>query len=213
MPIDHVSYAAEPDGARATGERLAARLQVDFRNGGIHPHFGTRDVIVPLAQGRYVEVVEPLDHPATVKAPFGQAVRHICEAGGGWLSWVVRVYDLPTHAWRLQRDPAEGQRVFPDGRCLQWLEIGPVNLLTSPHLPVLVQYLNPELHPSLAVGVEPRSAISEITVAGDVQQICDWLGPAAEPGPGDVSVRLEPCHHAPGVSAVSFNTPHGVVTI
>ncbi len=213
MPIDHVSYAAEPDGARATGERLAARLQADFRNGGIHPQFGTRNVIIPLAQGRYVEVVEPLEHPATVRAPFGQAVRHVCQAGGGWLTWVVRVYDLPTHAWRLQRELAEGQRVFPDGRCLEWMEIGPPSLLGSPHLPVLVQYMNPELHPSLAAGVEPRSAIKEVTVAGDVEEIRDWLGPAAESCPGDVTLRLEPCPTRTGLAAVSFDTPHGVVTI
>ena len=75
MRLDHVSYAAEKDGARATADRLAAALGVRAVNGGVHPSFGTRNVILPMAHGRYVEVVEVLDHPVCDKAPFGQAVR------------------------------------------------------------------------------------------------------------------------------------------
>jgi len=74
MRVDHVSYAAEHDGLRATAERLAKLIGVEPVDGGIHPRFGTRNVIFPLAHERYVEVVEVLDHPASDKAPFGQAV-------------------------------------------------------------------------------------------------------------------------------------------
>ena len=35
-----------------------------------------------------------LDHPASDKAPFGQAVRARSELGGGWLGWVVAVDDI-----------------------------------------------------------------------------------------------------------------------
>ena len=75
MRVDHVSYAAEHDGLKATAERLAKLIGVKPVDGGIHPRFGTRNVIFPLAHERYVEVVEVLDHPASDKAPFGQAVR------------------------------------------------------------------------------------------------------------------------------------------
>ena len=75
---------------KATAERLATLIGVEPVDGGIHPRFGTRNVIFPLAHERYVEVVEVLDHPASDKAPFGQAVRARSEAGGGWLGWVVR---------------------------------------------------------------------------------------------------------------------------
>src|SRR5690606_16644615 len=94
MRIDHVSYAAESDGLVATAKRLAGLLGLTPRDGGIHPRFGTRNMILPLAEGRYVEVVEVLDHPAADKAPFGQAVRARSVTGGGWMGWVVAVDDL-----------------------------------------------------------------------------------------------------------------------
>ena len=53
-------YAAEQDGASATAERLASQIGVTPVAGGVHPRFGTRNVIFPLAQGRYLEVVEVL---------------------------------------------------------------------------------------------------------------------------------------------------------
>lgn len=64
MRVDHVSYAAERDGLEATARRLADQLGVEPVDGGLHPRFGTRNVILPLAHERYVEVVEVLDHPS-----------------------------------------------------------------------------------------------------------------------------------------------------
>ncbi|HXR68170.1 MAG TPA: VOC family protein, partial [Dermatophilaceae bacterium] len=57
MRVDHVSYAAERDGLKATAGRLAEKLGVTPVDGGIHPRFGTRNIILPLADKRYVEVV------------------------------------------------------------------------------------------------------------------------------------------------------------
>src|SRR6476646_5085524 len=108
MRVDHVSYAAEHDGLKATAARLAKVIGVDAVDGGIHPRVGTRNVILPLAHDRYVEVVEVLDHPASDTAPFGQAVRARSENGGGWLGWVVAVDDLGPAEERLGREAAPG---------------------------------------------------------------------------------------------------------
>ncbi|MDQ6657583.1 MAG: VOC family protein, partial [Actinomycetota bacterium] len=75
MRLDHVSYAAGPDGLDATAARLASRLGTAPVDGGVHPGFGTRNRILPLTDGHYLEVVEALDHPAVDQMPFGQAVR------------------------------------------------------------------------------------------------------------------------------------------
>ena len=115
MRVDHVVYAAEQDGARATAERLAGTLGVEPVDGGVHPRFGTRNVILPLADERYVEVVEVLDHPASDKAPFGQVVRARSEAGGGWLGWVIEVDDMAAQEARLGREAVQGNRHRPDG--------------------------------------------------------------------------------------------------
>ena len=94
MRLDHVSYAAGPDGLKGTAARIGSLLGEEFRDGGIHPRFGTRNMVLPLTAGTYLEVVAVLDHPASDKAPFGQAVRARSELGGGWLGWVVAVDDI-----------------------------------------------------------------------------------------------------------------------
>ena len=63
------------------GEAGAKLIGVEPVDGGVHPRFGTRNIIFPLADERYLEVVECLDHPASDKAPFGQAVKARSEAG------------------------------------------------------------------------------------------------------------------------------------
>ena len=94
MRLDHVSYACGPDGLEKTANRISEALGLEFVKGGVHPRFGTRNVIFPLKNRQYLEVVEVLDHPSSLKAPFGQAVRARSEMGGGWMSWAVYAEDL-----------------------------------------------------------------------------------------------------------------------
>ncbi|MDN5756329.1 MAG: VOC family protein, partial [Micrococcaceae bacterium] len=48
MRLDHVSYACGPDGLAATAARVGKTLGIESVKGGIHPRFGTRNVIFPL---------------------------------------------------------------------------------------------------------------------------------------------------------------------
>ena len=83
MRLDHVSYAAGPEGLDGTSRRLADALGVELVDGGVHPRFGTRNRVLPLASGHYLEVVAVLDHPVADKVPFGQAVKARTDLGGG----------------------------------------------------------------------------------------------------------------------------------
>ena len=71
MRLDHVSYVTSHDQLADTVQRLGSRLGTTFVDGGIHPRFGTRNFTAPLLDGKYIEVVCPLDHPAT---PYDWAV-------------------------------------------------------------------------------------------------------------------------------------------
>src|SRR5689334_10213034 len=179
MRVDHVSYAAEHDGLQATAERLSKLIGVDPVDGGIHPRFGTRNVILPLAHERYVEVVEALDHPASDKAPFGQAVKARSELGGGWLGWVVAVDDLTALESRLGRESVPGNRFRPDGHELKWRQIGVKGLQSDPQLPFFISWEGEgDDHPSQGASCDLH--LTALEIAGDPNRVSEWLGRPVE---------------------------------
>jgi hypothetical protein len=212
MRVDHVSYAAESGGLRDTADRLAEALGVEAVDGGVHPRFGTRNMVLPLLDGRFVEVVEVLDHPASDKAPFGQAVRQRSADGGGWLGWVVAVDDLGPAEDRLGRTAALGNRHRPDGVELRWRQLGVKGLLADPQLPFLIQWTcGQELHPSQAGSTDAR--LTGLQIAGDPRRVTDWLG--LEPGfsVSTVEFSFVAPHGTPGLLSCTFTTPRGPVTV
>ena len=212
MRLDHVSYAAGPDGLKATAERLGALLGEEFRDGGIHPRFGTRNMILPLTAGTYLEVVTVLDHPASDKAPFGQAVRARSALGGGWLGWVVAVDDIARIEARLGRDSVQGNRHRPDGVELRWRQVGVTGLQSDPQLPFFVQWQTPDSqHPS--AGSTGNVKLGTLEIAGDPRRVSDWLGNCVEGPLEDVDVVWVSPEDAPGVVAVQFVTASGIVRI
>jgi hypothetical protein len=212
MRLDHLSYAAGPDGLAGTARRIGELLGEEFVDGGIHPRFGTRNVVLPLSTGTYVEVVEVLDHPASDKAPFGQAVRARSELGGGWMGWVVAVDDIAPIEQRLGREAVNGNRHRPDGFELRWQQIGVKGLQSDPQLPFFVQWRSPaEQHPS--AGSSGKTHLHCLEIAGDPGRVSDWLGMPVEAPLEDVKVEWIAPHGTPGVVAAQFETPHGLVRI
>ena len=211
MHLDHLSFAAGPEGLEATTKRLGALLGSTFREGGFHPRFGTRNKILPLTDGQYVEVVEVLDHPAADKAPFGQAVRARSQDGGGWLGWVVAVEDIAPVEERLGRAAVEGHRYLADGTRLFWQQLGVKGLQSDPQLPFFVRWLSdPAIHPS-AGGQEVE--LLRLEIAGDRERVDDWLGGRSDTILHDVDIDWIAPHGQPGLVAALFSTPRGEVRI
>jgi hypothetical protein len=211
MRLDHISYAAGPDGLKSTAHRIGELLGEEFRDGGIHPRFGTRNMVLPLSAGTYMEVVEVLDHPASDKAPFGQAVRARSELGGGWMGWVVSVADITPVEKRLGREAAPGNRHRPDGVELKWRQLGVKGLQSDPQLPFFVQWEPGTEHPS--EGASGRLHLDCLEIAGDPLRVREWLGDAEADPLEDVEVEWVSPHGIPGIVAAQFHTAKGLVRI
>lgn len=212
MRLDHLSFAAGPDGLAATAERIGGMLGTSFIDGGVHPRFGTRNMVLPLAGKTYIEVVEVLDHPASDKAPFGQAVRARSALGGGWLGWVVAVDDITVVEQRLGREAVPGNRHRPDGTELLWKQIGVNGLIADPQLPFFIKWeISDALHPSH--GANEDYSLDCLEIAGDPQRVSEWLGESVEAPLEDVKVEWVAPNGTPGVVAAQLQTPNGLVRI
>lgn len=216
MRLDHVSFAAGPDGLRATAQRIGELLGAEFKDGGVHPRFGTRNMILPLADdtvdNTYLEIVEVLDHPASDKAPFGQAVRARSALGGGWLGWVVGVDDISQIERRLGREAVKGNRHRPDGTELLWKQIGVNGLISDPQLPFFIEWESPaDIRPG--AGATGDFTLECIEIAGDPLRVSEWLGESVEAPLEDVKVEWVAPNGTPGIVAIQVQTPSGLVRI
>jgi hypothetical protein len=212
MRLDHLSYAAGPEGLGACVQRLGARLGAAFGDGGLHPSFGTRNFVLPLKNGCYLEVVDVLDHPAADRAPFGQAVRARRDAGGGWLGWAIRVDDITAIESRLGRRAAQGHRRRPDGFDLRWKQIGIKDLAVDPQRPFFVQWqTDDEHHPS---GGDSHVTLTTLEFAGDEFTVDEYLGVSStQPLDGIEVIWESPSEDETGVVAAVFETPSGTVRL
>jgi hypothetical protein len=213
MRLDHLSYAAPTDHLADVVQRLGSRLGAGFVDGGVHPSFGTRNFVLPLAAGSYLEVVAALDHPAADKAPFGRAVQQRGAAGGGWLGWVVGVDDLEAVEARLGREAVQGHRRRPDGYDLCWRQIGVSDLIDDPQLPFFIRWESDrEQHPSREGKADLR--IVKLEIAGDPTTVNQWLGNTNGHPLDDVDVEwVAPDDGEAGLIAAHFSTPNGIVRV
>ncbi len=168
MRLDHVSYVASHDQISDVVNRIGSQIGTAFIDGGIHPKFGTRNFTAPLLNGQYIEIVCPLDHPATDATPFGQAVKKKADAGGGWLTWVISVEDIRLAEKVLERNSVEGVRRKPDGTTLKWKQIGVLDVLNDSKNPFFIEWISIN-HPSK--DGSPRAKISKIVMNGELKDL------------------------------------------
>jgi hypothetical protein len=186
MRLDHVSYVASHEQISDVVNRIGSQIGTAFVDGGIHPKFGTRNFTAPLLNGQYIEVVCPLDHPATDATPFGQAVKKKAEAGGGWLTWVFSSNELSKVEDKFGRKAADGYRTRPDGSELKWKQIGVKEIAGAGELPFFIQWLT-ENHPSKDGNSVAK--ISKIVIADDEKLADSWFKDEIESGLKDVVIE------------------------
>ena len=172
MEIDHVSYVTSHDQISDVINRIGLLIGSPFIDGGMHPRFGTRNFTAPLKNGQYIEVVCPIDHPATDQTNFGIAVKQKALSGGGWFAWVIRTSNIEVIEKRIDRKAIDGDRVKPDGAKLKWKQLGVKELSKNGHFPFFVQWLS-ENHPSK--DLEAKASITSINLNGSKKELNSWI--------------------------------------
>jgi hypothetical protein len=164
MKLDHVSYVASHDQISNVVNRIGSQIGTAFVDGGIHPKFGTRNFTAPLLNSQYIEVVCPMDHPATDSTPFGRAVKKKAEEGGGWMTWVLATDNISKIEENLGRQAVDGQRKKPNGSILQWKQLGVLDILEDSQQPFYIEWISKE-HPS-SDGIA-HANLSELYIVGE----------------------------------------------
>ena len=213
MHLDHVSYVTSHDQIADTVQRLGSRLGTTFVDGGIHPRFGTRNFTAPLRNGQYIEVVCPLDHPATEQTPWGKAVSKKADEGGGWLTWVFSTKDISLIETKFGRNALEGHRMRPNGTELVWKQIGVTEIVESREFPFFIEWLSLD-HPSQD-GI-PFAEIEKIEIAATNRLEDSWFREDILASLGDIEiVWVDPksSDMNSGIVAVHLTTPAGKVVL
>lgn len=213
MHLDHVSYVTSHDQIADTVQRLGSRLGSTFVDGGIHPRFGTRNFTASLKNGQYIEVVCPLDHPATEHTPWGKAVSNKANEGGGWFTWVFSTKDIQSISEKFGREAIEGHRTRPNGSDLKWKQIGVKDIAEKREFPFFIQWLT-EDHPSQ--DGKPLAEIKKIVIADKGQLADSWFKAEIMTSLGNVKIEwVDPSTNdeQAGIVAVHLSTPSGVVIL
>jgi hypothetical protein len=213
MRLDHVSYVTSHNQLADTVQRLGSRLGSTFVDGGIHPRFGTRNFTAALKNGQYIEVVCPLDHPATEQTPWGKAVSKKAIEGGGWFTWVFSTQDISPIEAKFGREATEGHRTRPDGSDLKWKQIGVKEIADTREFPFFIQWLSAD-HPSQ--DGTPLAEIRKIIIADKEQLAGSWFKEEILASLGQVQIQWvdpELTDIDTGILAVHMITPNGVVIL
>jgi len=213
MCLDHVSYVTSHVQLADTVQRLGSRLGSTFVDSVVQPRFGTRNFILPLENGQYIEVVCPLDHPATEQTPWGKAISKKAQEGGGWLTWVFATEIISKVEEKFGRSAIEGHRTLPDGSDLKWKQIEVNEITDSRELPFFIQWLTAD-HPSQ--DGKAVAAIEKITIA-DTDHLSDsWFKSEILGGLNGADVEFVDSSAGNGeygIVAVHLTTPSGVVRL
>lgn len=213
MRLDHISYVTSHAQLADTVQRLGSRIGSTFVDGGIHPRFGTRNFTAPLKNGQYIEVVCPLDHPATENTPWGKAVSQKASEGGGWFTWVFSTQDISSIEEKFGRAAIEGHRTRPNGTDLKWKQIGVKEIVDFPELPFFIQWLTHD-HPSDEG--QPLAEICKIVIADKNQLADSWFKLEILESMGDIVIEwINPSDedNQPGIKSVYLSTSRGPVIL
>lgn len=201
--LDHLIYAVEELGEGI--DRIEGLLGVRPAVGGRHPRWGTRNALLSLGPGRYLEVVSLDPESPRRPQPFG-----LGEAGlpriTGWMI-AATLPEAAAEAIRCGLDPGEPEameRVRPDGSRVEWRLAVRLDRPGDGLVPALIDW-GGSTHPSRSA--PPGAGIESLTLhhprPREIEAMLAAVGVAA-------AVRLAP---KPRIAAVLRDARGGLVEI
>ena len=213
MRLDHISYVTSHEQLSDTVQRMGSRLGGTFVDGGIHPRFGTRNFTSALKNDQYIEIVCPLDHPATEQTPWGKAVANKANEGGGWFTWIFSTTDINPIARKFGREAVDGHRTRPNGSDLMWKQIGIKEIAETKEFPFFIEWLSTD-HPSQE-GTQ-LAEIKKIVIASKAELSDSWFKSEILDSLGNVTIEwVDPSTNEgqSGIVAVHLSSPTGDIVL
>jgi hypothetical protein len=210
MRLDHVTYVASHDQISDVANRIGSQIGTAFVDGGIHPKFGTRNLTAPLLNGQYIEIVCPLDHPATDSNPFGRAVKAKAREGGGWLTWVYSVNSIERIENNYNEKISLGSRRKPSGETLEWKQIGMESLNLRSSNPYFIEWIS-ESHPSL--DGKPEAKIFQINFSCANIGIKPWILNTINSSETKLNFKQNEIETDEIIDSIEFVTADGIIAI
>lgn len=159
LPLDHVILAI--DSLERGIDRLEEITGVCAQIGGAHPGRGTRNALLGLGDGRYLELIAPNPadaSPSLRPGPFGERIDFARFHALTPIGWVVRVRDADAEREHLLErgltpGPVHaGERARGDGRVLRWATLDPFGLGATV-LPFAIAWGEGTPHPAASAPV------------------------------------------------------------
>jgi hypothetical protein len=152
-------------------------------HGGSHPGAGTRNALLSLGEGHYLEIIAP--DPSQSTYTFQIDLRALHEPR--LVTFAIRTTDIESAASRIRQagyqavGPAAGSRILPSGQTLRWRTLRVVSKLGSGEVepvPFLIQWAPDAPHPSYTApgGCELESLELQHPNPSDLSAVLKTLG-------------------------------------
>jgi hypothetical protein len=195
--IDHVIYGVTD--LDTAVRRFAAEHGLVSTGGGDHRAFGTRNAIVPVGPGQFIELLAVADQNS--QHPLALALTAWLREGDRPVAVCLRPDDLDQVAARLAVPTMPAERHNPDGGVLRWRLAGVEAALGPERLPFFIDWQGAERQLDLQHARAARTdGIAWMEYGGHAARLAQWVGEnvaqlrivEGDPGPHAIGLRRGP---------------------
>lgn len=173
MHLDHVIFAVSD--LESASRRFADDYGLQVTGGGEHPEFGTRNAIVPVGLGQFIELMAVADRRSL--HPLAVALSDWLKEGDRVVALCLRPEDLDAVAERLSAPIIPAERHNPDGVVLRWRLAGVEAALGPERLPFFIDWQGAERELDRRHAVAASTdGIAWVEYGGDAATLAEWIG-------------------------------------